>query len=316
MLLLAGQSPLVNGSSLSLELENDSFDGASDAYYSQGLQLSYAPEKPLLWPAQYLPWIFAGKEVQPRYFLGQAIFTPYEIAKTELIEDDRPYAGWLYLGMAIAAERFVPESQLKIVERFDVSAGIIGPSSGADTVQRWTHELVDTYEVNGWHNQLQDEPAFVASYLRKWAYIREFGSSDLNWEFSATAGGSVGNVTTQLIAGAGVRVGRNLYSTVGIHRAPPAISAPAFTPGMQGGDWYFFVENQQRFIDRDIFLDGNTHKESHSVDKEPRVGEWRFGLAFGLGRYQWAIYHARRSQEFEAQYVNASFSGLGLAMRF
>jgi hypothetical protein len=302
--------------SLSLQLENDSFDGASDAYYTQGFQLIYTPGKPVEWPKKFPFFAHANQEIRGQYFLGHAIFTPYEIGETQLLEYDRPYAGWLYLGAALLTEQAIPQSHIKAVDRLEFSLGVVGPSSGADKFQRWTHRLIDTYEVNGWHNQLHDEPAVLVSYAKKWAYNRPLGQSGIDWELGATLGGSLGNVNTQFLSGFGLRLGRDLFSSVGIKGVQPSTTSSHYYVPPQTLGWYLFTDWQLRYVARDIFLDGNTFKESHSVEKEPWVGDWSFGAAFSAGRYQLLVYHARRSREFELQYENANFSGVSLTSSF
>ncbi|WP_226663208.1 lipid A deacylase LpxR family protein [Microbulbifer aggregans] len=301
---------------LSIQVENDSFDGASDAYYTQGMQLGYSPDSAPEWSRWLLPWTDDGRELHAQYFLGQAIFTPYEIERPELILDDRPYAGWLYLGMSVTSAQLRPESHLKVIDRLDVSAGIVGPSSGAQRVQRWAHDLVRAYKVNGWDNQLHDEPALLVSCGRKWAYINSIGESALDWELSGNLGGSLGNVSTQVAAGVGMRFGRDLYASASLDGLPPLTQAPGLAGGTLDLGWYFFTDWQQRYIARDIFLDGNNFKDSHSVEKETSVGDWRFGFGFATGRFTWSAYHVRRSREFVGQYENVNFSGLGVMATF
>jgi len=315
-LWIGGVSSAASAGALSVQLENDSFDGASDADYTQGLQLSYTPDTPLSWPKTLLPSQYQQREIHPQYFLGQAIFTPYEIGKTELLQDDRPYAGWLYLGMALQSAQLVPEIHLNIVERLEISVGVVGPASGAERVQHWTHNVIDTYAVNGWDNQLHNETTLQASYARKWAYIDTIGNSGLDWEASGTLGGSLGNVTTQLVSAFGLRLGKNLTSSSGIDGLQPTTIAPHLSAPWNSSGWYLFADWQRRFVRSDIFLDGNSDGDSHSIEKEPRVAEWRFGLAFTTGRLNWTLYHARRSQEFIGQYENSQFSGLGLTTEF
>ncbi|WP_413231571.1 lipid A deacylase LpxR family protein [Microbulbifer elongatus] len=313
--LVASSAPAVAGS-LSLQLENDSFDGASDAYYTQGLQLTYAPDAPVNWPKNLLPSSYDNRVIQSQFSVGQAIYTPYEVARSDLIRDDRPYAGWLYLGGTLKSHYVLPQNGWLIAERLDVQAGIVGPSSGAEQAQRTTHQVLRAYDVYGWDHQLKDEPGFVVSYVRKWARIHPVSDNGTGVEFSGTLGGSAGNVSTQAALGLGVRVGKNLYTSAGVSALQPATVAPDFGATSAAGSWFLFSDWQTRFVSRDIFLDGNSSKPSHSVEKEPRVNEWRFGGAFAVGRYQLSVYHARRSQEFVGQYENATFSGIGLSVSF
>ncbi|MBB5212999.1 lipid A deacylase LpxR family protein [Microbulbifer hydrolyticus] len=313
--LATSPAPAAAGS-VNLQLENDSFDGASDAYYTQGLQLTYAPDAPVSWIKNLLPDAYQNREIYSQYALGQAIYTPYEVARSDLILDDRPYAGWLYLGGSLKSQHLLPNSGLLVVERLDVQAGIVGPSSGAEQAQRTTHQVLRAYDVNGWDHQLKDEAGVVVSYARKWAHIQPLGDSGTGWEFSGTLGGSAGNVATQAALGLGIRLGKNLYTSAGVSALQPTTVAPDFGAAMVSGSWFLFADWQTRFISRDIFLDGNSSKPSHWVEKEPQVSEWRFGGAFAAGRYYLSLYHARRSQEFVGQYENANFSGIGLSISF
>ena len=312
---LAAISNTVTAGNLSLQLENDSFGRTNDADYTQGLRLAYASDSPAGWIQSLLPERYQARELNAQVFLGQAIFTPYEIFETELLDYDRPYAGWLYLGGALQSVDLNPGSAVSVAERLEISAGIVGPSSGAEQAQRSTHELLQTYDVSGWQNQLRDEPTLQVSYARKWAHIQPVGNRGLQFELSGTLGGNLGNVNTSLVSGVGVRFGRDLFSSLGVNAFAPSIGGPD-SAMRAGSGWYLYSDLQLRLVQRDIFLDGNTFKDSHSVEKETRVGEWQIGAMLPTGRYRWSVYHARRSQEFVDQYADVDFFGIGLSASF
>lgn len=314
-ILLAISTATATAGSLSVQVENDSFGRARDADYTQGLRLAYTANSPPSWLKSLLPDSYQNRELSNQFFLGQAIFTPFEIFESELLEYDRPYAGWLYMGGALQSVDLVPGSSVSVAERLEISVGIVGPSSGAEQAQRSLHSALETYDVYGWSNQLRDEPTLQLSYARKWAHIQSLGHRGLEFELSGTLGGNLGNVNTALVTGVGIRFGRDLFSSLGVSALSPSTAGPE--AGMRAGSgWYLFSDLHMRLVQRDISLDGNTFKESHSVEKETGVAEWRLGLAFATGRYRWNLYHARRSQEFVDQYSDVNYFGVGLAASF
>lgn len=78
--------------------------------------------------------------------LGQLMFTPTDNEEKELIEDDRPYAGYLYLGFAYHPR---DEEQLDAIE---VNVGMVGPASLAEDTQDFIHELRSIDKFQGWDN--------------------------------------------------------------------------------------------------------------------------------------------------------------------
>ena len=94
------------------------------------------------------------------YFLGQDIYTPEDIQETEIIDDDRPYAGWLFIG----AYRETYDSKGEFV-RYSLSVGCLGPCSYAEQTQVIAHEIFpNSPEPMGWDHQVGAEVGFVASF--------------------------------------------------------------------------------------------------------------------------------------------------------
>ena len=93
------------------------------------------------------------KTRQLSLIVGQNIFTPEDISRQDLILYDRPYAGWLYVGFGLIAER---EGRFNPVDTFELDLGVVGPWSLAETVQKNWHEFINTVEPKGWDNQLMN----------------------------------------------------------------------------------------------------------------------------------------------------------------
>jgi hypothetical protein len=80
--------------------------------------------------------------------------------------------------------------------------------------------------------------------------------------------------------------------------------------------WYLFVGVEGRAVAHNIFLDGNTFKDSRSVDAEPLVGDLQFGLVLTWGRVRLSYTHVLGSHEFKTQPGNTQFGVASLSVAF
>ena len=116
--------------------------------------------------------------------------------------------------------------------------------------------------------------------------------------------------------GATVRFGMDLPSDFGPPRIRPSLPGSAlFDPGKDWA-WYFFAGVEGRYVLHNIFLDGNTFSDSHSVDKEPLVGDFQVGAAITVGRMRLAYIHLLRTREFKQQDVHDRFGVISVAFKF
>ncbi len=73
--------------------------------------------------------------------LGQKIYTPDDIEEKELIEDDRPYAGYTFFGIGVNSRTG------RRLDSFELNVGLVGPDSYARDIQKTVHEWVNTVEL-------------------------------------------------------------------------------------------------------------------------------------------------------------------------
>lgn len=301
------------------QFDNDVFL-STDQNYTSGARFSYvtpvAPNHPLRPIARTLPLI----EGEPRisYTLAQMLFTPRDVSQTQPILTDQPYAGYLYLGLGFESERRL-EAGRSILDSVQLQVGIVGPHAYGEETQKAAHKLFGSEEPLGWDNQLNDELAINLFYSRVWGEWlgTQIGSpdSDLRMDLSPHLGAALGNVYTYAAAGATFRFGQNLPAQIGpasIHPGPPGTDY--YKPASELR-WYLFIEIQGRAVARNIFLDGNTFTDSHSVDKNALVGELRSGIAVQLGRFRLTYARTNRSEEFTGQPSNR-FGSISLSAAF
>lgn len=310
-----------NVGTFEIKFENDLFSG-QDLNYTNGIRVSYlSPEGNTFEPLQnVLDFLSSKTEHTTRtsrlgVALGQDIYTPEDRYRTTLITDDRPYAAWLYGGLSAHSVIKWNDGVRKDLESIELNIGVVGPSALGDETQNFVHEvrLIDTFD--GWDNQLKDEIGVNLHYERKWKLFNPVPVGDLEFDAIPHAGASLGNVVTQASVGGAIRIGKNLPDDFG----PPSLIQGGTTFDRKPDEpysLYLFATTEGRYVAHNIFLDGNTFRDSHSVDKENWVGDLSLGVAFLYGGFKISYANAFRTKEFEGQKRVSRFGSLTASMQF
>jgi len=175
----------------------------------------------------------------------------------------------------------------------------------------------------GWNYQLKDEPGVNFIMERKWRLYARALSDTLGVDFIPHAGASVGNVQTYANTGGMVRLGFNLPSDFGVDliRGGGSVSAPVNDDDPRVSpkkNWsaFIFAGVDGRAVARDIFLDGNTFKDSPSVEKKNFVGDAYYGIGVIWGTWQLTCTQAVRTIEFKGQDGMSYFGSITLSKAF
>ena len=211
--------------------------------------------------------------------LGQNIYTPQAIHTPAPPQPDRPYGAWLYTGVSLLQED--RHDTHDTLENTEVLAGVVGPLALGRMVQNDFHQFIGVLPAEGWKNQLHNEPGLVASYERKWRFAAPLGEGFVV-DAIPELGGTLGNIFTYGEAGGMVRFGQNMAADYGPSHIRPSLSGTGwFDPDRLDGKigWYLFAGTQGRAVARTIFLDGNSWRDSPSVDKKPLVADLMVGAS-------------------------------------
>jgi len=299
-----------------LEVENDKVAG-TDRHYTNGIRLNWlsAAQDVPDWAhrvAYYAPFIPDNGIKRWSLRIGHSIFTPADTEDEFPESDDRPYAGWLYGGVG-----FVSDTGGRL-DNLELLVGIVGPSAHGETVQNDYHRLIGVEEAKGWDDyRLHDEPGVMLSYERKWRTWQNTGRRGFGFDVTPHVGVTLGNVMTHASGGLTLRLGHNLPNDYGPPRIRPSVPGTIFfVPPESGFGWYLFAGFEGRAVARNIFLDGNTWRDSPSVDKLPFVGDIQAGVALTFDRARIAFTHVLRSREFSTQEEPDRFGSLSLTLRF
>lgn len=316
------------GGTLGLYLENDLFAN-TDQYYTSGFKMSWSSydleqlsdspyASPFLPIFNVLPYINEANYQKNLVFsLGQNIYTPSNTDTDLLITDDRPYAGWLYLGVGVVWKDADVRNSLVL------DLGVVGPWSQAKGSQRIIHDMRGFDHPNGWDHQLDNEIAFDLTYERIWRWPKHDRRCGMDWELLPHAGATVGTVSTFANVGAEARLGFNLPDDFGTSSIGPAATTSTPVDGMLGANRssidigaYLFARVDGRAVARNIFLDGNTFSNSHSVNSLPFVADLSVGAAANYQNTKLAYAFVYRTKEFKGQEEEQIFGTVSLNWAF
>lgn len=231
--------------------------------------------------------------------LGQLMFTPREKQRVTLAPDDRPYAGYLYLGLGYHART---QDTLHSTE---FNFGVVGPAALARQAQNLVHDIGGWNRFQGWNNQLKNEPAFQLIFERKHreGLVQMQDLNGLQMELISHWGASVGNVASYLNAGAELRIGWDLPDDFGTSTLRPG--GDNNTPGLMAGKRDFrlhgFLVTDARVIANNIFLDGNYLRSSPGVQRKAVVADVAVGIAGRWDKLRFSYAHIYRTREFSGQ---------------
>jgi len=300
-----------------ISVENDMLASGNDRNYTSGVRFTSANLSSSLarWEKQGLSWI-PGFNINPTtssyISFGQNLYTPEDISRDPPDPKDRPYAAFAYgaLGYSTVSDNHV--------DSVEFSLGIVGPAALGRQTQKTVHEWVDSDDPKGWDAQLENEPGVILSWERRWPGVRSTRLGPIYLRRIPHAGLTLGNVYTYANAGFMFQLLPNntrLQSTP--VRVRPSIPGNGFfiTPEKSFG-WMIFGGIQGRAVAQNIFLDGNTWRDSASVEKRHWVGDANIGLSLLVDSIRLSYTVVWRTKEFEQQENSDVFGSLSINYRF
>ena len=315
--------------STSIYIENDTFAG-TDRNYTNGIKLTWtaAPladlcEDPrilrLLCPlVEHLPFVNRPNCLHAvSLAIGQNMYTPEDTLTEALIEDDRPYAGILYLALGFHGRDETRMDSLELV------LGVVGPHAYAEEAQCLWHDVVKKERPRGWENQLEDEPVVEVFYERKYRVLGSKPSRIVAYDLIPHVGGGLGNLYIYANAGIEGRFGFKVPDNFGTCPIRPGcVTGSAFdefdprTPGARNFGIHLFVSLDGQVVARNLYLDGSTFRDSHSVDKKYFVADAMVGIELTIWRFKLSYAYIYRTREWDQQPANHLYGSLTAAVSF
>ncbi|MCW4627873.1 MULTISPECIES: lipid A deacylase LpxR family protein [Marinomonas] len=278
--LLFGSSAYADTHWLSATLDNDFFVN-EDNGYTNGIYVSYfdvndSPDKaqqpgfmvrPLMWsmPSQH------SRASVNIYSGGQTLTTPYDIEVEVPAEGTFPYSALLSFTNTYIA--VMPD----YADRVATTIGLVGPLAMGEQTQKAVHRVISAKNPRGWDTQLENEVVFELSRGRTWrSWVSDSGHTDL----LTGAAMSVGTLRSSVSSGFMLRYGRSLddsFSTVLL------VDSRTSNPIAVSKGWFVFAGVELGYTFNQIFTDGNTFRDSRSIDYDHNNNMFTSGVTYSWG---------------------------------
>jgi hypothetical protein len=300
----------------------------TDRHYTNGMRIGYVPTDPTDEFESMAAWLADISAFQTTdglregWVFGQDMYTPEDVDARVPAPLDRPYAGWTYFGISAQNETDHGLTTYRQQDTIEIDIGIIGPEARAGETQNWFHRQINVSESQGWDHQIGTEPGLLISRTTKlhvplWAPFEGDGPS---FDVIPHTTLQLGNVKVGAAGGATLRFGGNLKEDFGPVYGTFALPRPR----PQHVTWSLFLGAEARAVAWDIFLDGNTFKDSPGVKRNPFVLESRVGITshfpvsdgWGVTGVRLDISHIHRTREFTTQDKSDRYGSFKLTLNF
>jgi lipid A 3-O-deacylase len=305
VLLLLASAGRAAAQTISVSVDNDYLNfwlpphERPDHEYTSGVHIAWEHEaRPAGVLRRLMPGGCAGRRDcrhATRFGVGHEMYTPRREDAAGPLPGERPHAGYLF-GIVEGRVATPGRSRSGWVE-----VGLVGPATRTADVQSVVHRWFDFREPIGWDQQLGNEP------------VVQFGG-EVQRAFSAAAPAGValsavpqlrGELGNRRVAAApGVMLGRSRgMSTAPAHHSEVAPVGVAV-----------FAAVQPTLVLRNLFLDGSTFRDSHSVEKRHGVLHASGGVTVQVLRASiaWTVF--ARTREYVTEPDGHVFSRLSLSV--
>ena len=187
---------------LRLNIENDMLisRNKTDRYFSSGVKLDYFflknPNR-AIGIQKIFPRMKGGELYMGVSFMSN-MYTPANLGE-KMVAGDRPYAGWVCLGITGIAND--PVKAVRMTTEY--SLGAIGPVTQQGKLQTSFHKLISRPEPKGWDNQIANDIAANANIVIEKRMMNPTENVDVIGFFETNAG----TVTNYMGVGGMVKLG-------------------------------------------------------------------------------------------------------------
>ncbi|WP_299062292.1 lipid A deacylase LpxR family protein [uncultured Polaribacter sp.] len=277
---------------ITLVTDNDLYASViRDRYYTSGFFLGY----------RYLTKK-KGKNLEKRileFKLNQEMYTPFRAVVRNVLNHDRPFAGYLYGSFGI--KNIYKNHQIL---NTNIQIGVIGSNSYAEELQGFIHDIYGFEKAVGWKHQIKNAFAlnFNAAYLKTILKSKE-KRFDLTWHNNL----NLGTVYTNISSGLQARIGfiplQEIMNSIGFNTNLNNEQHKTFNES----ESFFYAKPMLRYALYDATLQGSFLTPKNSITKElkPVVFDVEVGIKCTLNRFNFGyafMYNTSKSKDLRYNY--------------
>jgi len=275
--------------------END-FIGIIDYYYTSGMNIELVKPSLQKNPLNKLFFRLPGAKMKYGLALDHYAFTPLHLAYSDILLNDRPYAGCI----SVNSFRIAVDEKRKRQISTSLILGLIGPATYWKPVQTFIHKrLIAAPQPMGWGNQIQND--LILNYK---VSLEQNLISTNSFMLNGNAKAIAGTLNDKLSAGLSIMIGKmdDPFQTNAVRRK---------------NEFYFFGQSFVNAIGYDGTLRGGMfNRKNPYIIPTSEINRFTFQNQIGL-----MYHHKRFSLELSESFLSKEFKtglphkwgGLGVA---
>lgn len=234
------------------------------------------------------------------YHLMQTMFTPDNISKLQIQDNDRPYAACLFASNSLNSADADKGRQLST----ELAVGVLGKYAFGEQLQNFLHHLVRYKSAQGWANQVATDVILQYWLQYEQLLVRPGPSFDLIGSVQGSAGTLYTNMGLSLLTRAGLLNNHFLND-----RASAAANGSQALQQFQQLHVFAFMQATGFVVMDDATLEGGffTHDKSpYTIPKDNLKRlclEYRYGFVVEKRPFRFVFSQSLRTAEFKGDYV-------------
>lgn len=240
---------------------------------------------------------------------GQKMYNPISGYAPKPEDQDRPFAGYLYVGGDVSLF-YKNERVLKT----GLELGTIGPNALGKEAQELLHKIVGFYEIKGWEYQISNELAanLSAQYMK---LLHRAANNQT--DFSLVADANIGTTFSNGDVGILFRAGKvnQLFNSITTHSR---ISNNSETKELVNHEFFFYAKPQLAIIAYDATIQGGMFTNDSPVTFKPKrlVFSQQIGFDYSTPRFTFDFGMIFKSREIKSTALAHQYGTISMYYRF